>query len=99
MTIYARGQTAIVKGTFQDPTTGVGLSPTSLKLRVIDPTGTEQTPVTTGFGNPTPGSYTSMVVAALSGQWRYRWEASIGGFVPSACENTFLVATSPFVPD
>ena len=98
MTIYARGQTAVVTGMFRDPASDLPLTPTTLKLRIIDPTGTEQASVTTGFISPAPGAYTSTIVAALSGQWKYRWEASIGG-ISAACENSFLVATSPFVPD
>ena len=95
--IYVRGQTVTETGTFQDPVSNAGVAVTSLKLRIIDPTGAERSPVTTGFGNPAPGVYTSLVVAALAGQWKCRWEAS--GSVGGACEDTFLVATSAFAPD
>jgi hypothetical protein len=94
---YIRGKTVKVTGSFHDPDTLAGMTPTVLTLRVIDPTGTEQTPVTTGFGVPFPGVYTSTIVATRPGEWKYRFEAS--GLFEDACENTFLVSDSAFRPD
>jgi hypothetical protein len=91
--MYTPGQTVVMTGTFLDPVTRAGLTPTSLRLRILDPAGAE-TDMTSGFVNPSAGVYTFALVATTVGQWTYRWEATAP--FSAACEGTFFVAKTAF---
>ena len=94
MNVYTPGQTVVIANTFINTATGAPIAPSSVELRVLDPSMNE-TDTTSGFTNPSTGVYSLNVVVRLTGMWYYRWVAT--GTFYSASEGSFLVAKSPFL--
>ena len=92
MNTYLIGKTVNIYGTFLDPVTRYGLTPSSLTLRVKDPHGVETD--VTSFTVNSQGYYSATVVPTSTGVWLYRWEAS--GLFYDACEGSFTVSPSEF---
>lgn len=95
MNLYVPGQTVVLWSNFVDPTSRNPVTPSAVKLRILDPTSTE-TDVTSGFGNAPYQQYNWPVIVDIPGSWSYRWEAS--GTYVAACEGQFAVSASPFAP-
>jgi hypothetical protein len=94
--IYTIGQTAILSGTFLDPTSHVGLTLDNLELRIQPPGGIAEVAIigVPYFGNPSPGVYTYGLFLNASGVWLYRFVTT--GTYSEACEGKLTVAVSPF---
>jgi len=92
--IYVLGQTAMITGTFQDPVSKLGLTPTTLELRIIPPSGSEIDASISSFGNPSLGIYTFTQFLNAVGLWRYRWTATAPWF--AAAEGSLTVVPSLF---
>jgi hypothetical protein len=90
---YVVGKTAVLTGTFQNPATLAGLTPTTMTLRILDPAGIE-TDMTSGFSNPAPGIYTALFVVRLVGLHSYRFEVTAPFY--DACQNVFVGLPSAF---
>lgn len=74
----------------------VPTDPTTIILRVTDPTGVE-TPYTYALSQVTKdgvGAYSMQLEVLIAGYWNYRWEAE--GTVTAATESRFLVSDSSF---
>ena len=74
----------------------VPVDPTTIVLRVTDPSGVE-TDYTYGPSNIIrvgTGNYSMALEVLLNGPWTYRWEGT--GAVVAANENRFLVQESAF---
>jgi hypothetical protein len=92
---YLSGKSVEITASFFDPVTRLALTPTTIKLRVIDPTGAETD--TTGFTVDTTGRYSTSVVVTRPGVWKYRWEVTAP--FTDASEGSFTVAATTFPAD
>jgi hypothetical protein len=91
---YTPGQMAVMTGTFTSPSNGAGVAVSALTLRYKDPTGTETDIPLSSMSNPSLGVYSYALEVLTPGRWKYRFEAT--GSVIAACENSFIVNSSPF---
>lgn len=82
--------------TFTDLTTNQPVDPTTVKLRVMDPTKTEMD-FTGTILHPSTGVYQQVIVPTVPGVWKVRWEAT--GAVIAASEKRFEVQASSFELD
>lgn len=88
---YFVGSAVVLSATFTTPTKAL-VDPTSVRLRVKDPTGVE-----VDYNSPTyvsAGIYTQQIVPTLTGTWSYRWEGT--GAVVVTLEAKFEVKPTAF---
>lgn len=76
---------------------GQPAAPTTVKLRVLDPTGAETDYTGDQLTNGGTGLYSAAIAVAISGNWRYRWEAT--GSVIAAQDGAFRVLATAFGAD
>jgi hypothetical protein len=94
MNIYPVGNAVLLKVVFQED--NVPVDPTGIKLRLIDPAGTE-VDYTYGAAELTKisaGIYEKQIEANTPGIWKYRFEGT--GIIYAAKESQFLVTASVF---
>lgn len=72
----------------------VPADPTTVTLRVTDPTGLETDYTGPQLVKASTGSYSYNLEVLLNGYWTYRWEGT--GAVIAANESRFLVSQSAF---
>jgi hypothetical protein len=97
MNSYPLGNAVKLSVTFLDATTLIPADPTTVKLRVRDPAGTETDYVGLQVIRASAGNYSFVVATVTPGIWKYRWEGS--GIVVAAAEKHFEVQPSSFEPD
>ena len=88
---YFVGTAVVLTATFTTPTKSP-VDPTTVRLRVKDPTGVE-----TDYTSPTyvsVGIYTQQITPNLTGIWSYRWEGT--GAVVASSESKFEVKPTAF---
>jgi hypothetical protein len=95
MGTYFAGQTVVLTVTFINTATGAPIAPSTVELRVLNPSMTEFDTTTAGFTNPSTGVYTLNVPVFVAGTWVYRWLAT--GTFNAASEGSFQVSPSPFL--
>jgi hypothetical protein len=96
MNTYPIGTTVVLPVVFKDAVTLVLGDPTTVLLRVGDPTGAE-VDYTVALGNvshPSTGNYQATIAPRIPGIWRYRWEGK--GVIVAASEGRFEVQPSLF---
>jgi hypothetical protein len=94
MNTFPAGSAVQLTSTFTLASDGSAIIPSTVRLRVRDPTGTE-VDYTSGFINPLPGVYSYLLMPLISGIWRYRWEG-LGSAIASI-ERKFEVSPSDFI--
>jgi hypothetical protein len=97
MDSYPAGNLITLKTTFIDQVTLLPADPTTVKLRVQDPSGTEVDYSILTMTHPLIGTYQQEITPTLPGIWKYRWEGT--GAVISASESRFEVRASAFAAD
>ena len=95
--IYELGNVVILSAQFVASRPTVPADPSSIKCRVLDPTGTEKYYVGGQLTRTGVGAYYVPVLPTIVGTWSYRWEGT--GAVVAAHDNTFIVSSSSFVLD
>jgi hypothetical protein len=97
MNSYPVGNTIALKVTFMDAVTRQPADPTTVKLRVQDPSGAEVDYLIPTMTHPSTGLFQQEIVSAMPGTWKYRWEGT--GAVIAASEKSFEVQASAFAAD
>ena len=95
--VYHIGDPVRVSGVFKDFSDNLA-DPTTVTLRVLDPSGNETSYSTDDSPNTvektSTGNYYVDVPVSERGDWRYRWEAA--GNIQGAEPGQFVVAPSYF---
>ena len=94
MESYDLGNLVRVSGSFTT-VTGAPADPTTITLRVKDPTGTIAVYTGGAMVRDGIGAYHYDLVPAKSGTWSYRWEGT--GAVTAAGDSSFAVTPSAIV--
>jgi|SRR6516225_5925474 hypothetical protein len=95
MNLYDYGSPVTLSVAFTDPTQTppAPVDPTTVKLRVLDPSNTEQI-ITQNFVHPAVGSFSFGIVCLLAGVWFYRWEGS--GNIDAVADSLFVITSTKF---
>jgi len=95
MTLLADiGDRATLTATFTTAA-GTAVAPTTVALKIMDPSGNLEVDITTGYTTGGTGIYKYDVTLDQAGLWRYRW-AGTGAAIASA-EGELRVSQSAFV--
>lgn len=96
---YDVGMLVSIVGTFKDKSLQLQ-DPTTVTLKVKDPTASAYTPYTFALGQvikDSQGLYRKdFDTSTKPGKWLYRWEST--GLYQAAADNAFLVKASPLSP-
>ena len=98
MNTYQPGNVVVMTVQFTNSATPpVPADPTSIALRVIDPSGveTDYTYLAGDLTKNSVGNYSYPLEVLLFGRWKYRFEGK--GAIIAAAENLFQVSPSNFV--
>jgi hypothetical protein len=99
MSQYEIDTTIELQGVFINSLTGVYIDPTTVKVSVLDPTGSQVTQNWPGgtVTRDSLGHFHALVTPAISGNWTYKWQGT-GAATATSPDTIFTVNSSALIP-